>query len=181
MRWPGRIEPGSTSAVPVSGVDLLPTICALTGVPPPGDRKLDGVNIAPLFAGEKVARTKPLFWEYLWVPAGPHVALRDGAWKILATYDAPRPKGGQFGDEQTNTLKRARLTGFELYNVDADPAETRNLASTEPERLAALRAKLEEIQRDLRAERPYWPAFEDPRYEQQMIVWPDYVARPLAK
>jgi arylsulfatase A len=181
VRWPGHIAAGATSAVPVSGVDVLPTLCELAGVAPPADRKLDGVSVAPLFAGKKAERSKPHFWEYLWVPAGPHVALRDGAWKILATYDAPRAKGGQFGDEQMNTLKSGRLTGFELYNVDADPAEKSNLASAEPERLATLRAKLEEIHRDIRAERPYWPAFQDPGYEQRTIVWPDYVARPLAK
>ena len=37
-------------------------------------RKLDGVSVAPLFTGKKVERQKPLFWEYLWVPAGPHFA-----------------------------------------------------------------------------------------------------------
>lgn len=181
VRWPGRIAPGSTSAVPVSGVDVLPTLCGLAGIAPAADRALDGVSIAPLFAGKKVERTKPLFWEYLWVPAGPHVALRDGAWKILAQFDAPRVKGGSYGDAQMAVLKTGSLVGFELYNIEADPAETRDLASAEPARLAALRAKLEDFHRSVRAERPYWPAFQDPGYEQRTIVWPDYVAKPLAR
>jgi arylsulfatase A len=181
VRWPGHIAPGSTSDVAVSGVDVLPTLCELAGIAPPVERKLDGVSVAPLFAGKKVERTKPLFWEYLWVPAGPHFALRDGAWKILGTYDAPRSRGGQFTAEQMNVLEHGRLVNFELYNVETDPTEAHNLASAEPERLAALRVKLENVLRDLRAERPYWPAFQDPRYEQETIVWPEYVARPLPK
>ena len=75
-------------------------------------------------------------------------------------------------------LKTAGLVDFELYNVEADPAEARNLASAESARLAGMRAKLAEFHRTVRTGRPAWPPFQDPGYEQRTIVWPDYVAKP---
>jgi arylsulfatase A len=166
--------------VPVSGVDVLPTLCEVAGVAVPSDRVLDGISVATLFAGKKPERTKALFWEYLWAPAGPQVALRDGAWKILARFDAPRPRGGEFSEAALRALKSASLIDFELYNLESDSAERSNLASAEPARLAELRSKLEEFHRSVRNERPEWPPFQDPGYEQRTIKWPDYMAKPLA-
>ena len=36
VRWPGHARPGTVSAEPVCGVDLMPTFCAVAGVAPPG-------------------------------------------------------------------------------------------------------------------------------------------------
>src|SRR6185436_501765 len=47
VRWPGKTKPASVSDEPVCGVDYLPTICAVTGVQPPQDRKLDGASFLP--------------------------------------------------------------------------------------------------------------------------------------
>lgn len=179
VRWPGRIKPGTTSAVPVSGVDVLPTLCEIAGVALPAGRELDGTSVTAAFAGGTVARPKPLFWEYYWAPTGPQVALRDGPWKILAHFDAPRARAAEFTEAQFAVLRSAPLKGFELYNLDTDPAEARDLAGSEPARLAELRRKLEDFERSVRAERPTWPEFKDPGYEARTIVWPTYVARPL--
>ena len=54
VRWPGQIEPGQVSDQPVCGVDLLPTLCELTGVPVPSDRVIDGASVLPLFDGEPI-------------------------------------------------------------------------------------------------------------------------------
>src|SRR6056297_1683667 len=43
VRWPGVIEPGSISEVPVTGVDLFPTLCSITAAELPSDQPLDGV------------------------------------------------------------------------------------------------------------------------------------------
>lgn len=179
VRWPGRIVPGSSSATPVSGVDVLPTLCEIAGVPAPADRTLDGTSVAALFAGRTVTRAKPLFWEYLWAPNGPQVALRDGPWKILAHFDSPRPKGAEFTEAQFAILREAKLTGFELYNLEADPSEKRDLATQEPARLETMRGKLANFHAGVRADRPVWPAFQDPGYEAKTIVWPNYTAKPL--
>ena len=76
IRWPGRVKPGSESAEPVCNVDVLPTFCALAGVPLP-DRKLDGADIAPIFEGQPIRRPHPLYWQYDFAISKPWaVALR---------------------------------------------------------------------------------------------------------
>lgn len=178
VRWPGRIKPGSVSGVPVSGVDVLPTLCELAGAPLP-DRPLDGVSVAPLFSGRAPQRTKPLYWQYLWVQNGPQVALRDGPWKVLARIEAPRPRGGNLTADVISAIRQAPLAGFELYQIEDDPAEKNELGAREPERLARMKAALESFHAGVAADAPEWPEFIDPRYEQRVIQWPDYKARPL--
>jgi arylsulfatase A len=179
VRWPARIKAGTTSATPVSGVDVLPTLCEIAGIAAPSDRKLDGASVAPVFSGSAVRRNKPLYWQYAWAHAGPQTALRDGPWKVLARLDGPRPKGGEFNEAQMQLLKTAALTDFELYHLDRDPAEKQDLSRTEPAKLAELKSALVAMQQDVRSDGPVWPTFKDPGYEQRVIVWPKYVAKPL--
>eukprot|EP00911_Craspedida_sp_UC1_P001765 UC1_evm1s1347 len=47
-RWPGHIQPGRVSDALVSTMDIFPTMMALAGVPPPTDRIIDGVDLAPV-------------------------------------------------------------------------------------------------------------------------------------
>lgn len=178
VRWPARIKPGSTSGVPVSGVDVLPTLCELAGAALP-ERPLDGVSVTAVFSGGVPSRVRPLYWQYLWVQNGPQVALRDGPWKVLARIEAPRPRGGNLTADVVKAIRQAPLAGFELYHVEDDPAEKHELGAREPARLAQLKAALEAYHAGVAADAPDWPEFVDPRYEQQVIQWPDYKARPL--
>ena len=52
MKWTGEIEP-MVYEYPISSLDILPTIAALTHAPLLADRPLDGVNIIPYLKGEK--------------------------------------------------------------------------------------------------------------------------------
>ena len=54
IRWPGRTKPASASDEPVCGVDFLPTICAVTSVQPPADRRLDGTSVLPILEGQPI-------------------------------------------------------------------------------------------------------------------------------
>src|SRR5690606_10779684 len=40
IRWPRRVKPGTVSDEPACGVDMLPTLCEITGVPIPNDRAI---------------------------------------------------------------------------------------------------------------------------------------------
>jgi arylsulfatase A len=182
IRWPGRITPDSTSAQPVSGVDLLPTLCEIVGLAPPADRTLDGASVLPVLGGARLTRTKPLYWQFLWAPSRPQVALRDGDWKLVAALAAGRPRRGIRLDAETlQYIKQPGLSGFELYNLKDDPAEMTDLAAAQPLKLEALKGSMQKIHDSVRAEAPLWPDFNDPRYEQLRIEWPDYVAKPLPR
>jgi arylsulfatase A len=130
VRWPGRIQPGSESDLPVIGSDFFPTVLAAAGLEPPAGVKLDGVNLLPALAGEAVERPVPMYWRW-----GGFVALREGPWKIVADEPLEKP---------------------ELYNLASDRAETTSLAEREPERLAAMLARLRALTAEIEAEGPDW-------------------------
>lgn len=137
VRWPGHISPAQTSNQPVVSYDLLPTFCTLAGIDSPTDRPLDGANLAPLFAGHQVSRSKPLYWQYDRAIGGENrIALRDGDWKLLAN---------------------AALSKFELYNLRQDLSEQQDLAASEPARIVELSAKLKALHAEIKSEGPTWP------------------------
>ncbi len=64
IEWPARISQPRTTTVRAHTSDLLPTLCALVGQPPP-NRPLDGINILPLLDGTLIERPGPIhFWAY---------------------------------------------------------------------------------------------------------------------
>ena len=78
IRWPGHTEPGQTSDIPVSGVDLLPTLCEITGADLPARRTIDGTSFVPVFEGEPIERRSPLYWQFNRASGEPKVAMRIG-------------------------------------------------------------------------------------------------------
>lgn len=175
IRWPGHTQPETTSSVPVSGVDVLPTLCELAGVAPPTDRVLDGTSILPLLSGEPLQRMRPLYWQFNRAKSEAKVAIRDGDWKLVAGLTPPAPNaGGEIAETEMQQIKTAELTGFELYNLRNDIAESRNLADEQPQRLQAMKQQMQSIYTEVRAEAPHWPAWEWPRYEAGRIEWPEY-------
>ncbi|NCY01723.1 MAG: N-acetylgalactosamine-6-sulfatase [Planctomycetia bacterium] len=130
LRWPGRVEPGSTSDQPVVGSDFFVTMLAAAGVAPPAGVKLDGANLLPLLAGGTVDRGVPLYWRF-----GGRVAFREGDWKIVVDESLERP---------------------ELYDLATDRSERHDVAAREPERLAAMMARLRAHTSEIEAEGPGW-------------------------
>ncbi|MBT5019505.1 MAG: sulfatase, partial [Planctomicrobium sp.] len=158
IRWSGKIAPKQISNQPVSGVDLLPTICELADVSLPTQKTLDGTSIVPLIDGKKVKRDKPLFWHYFGGTGNRQVALRDGDWKVVARWNGPAnmPVGGSLKAGVVPALKESKLTHFELYNIAEDVAETTDLATAMPEKFKALSEEAQAMYREVITEGPYW-------------------------
>lgn len=128
VRFPGRINPGSESAIPVHGYDLLPTICAILGIAPKLPNPIDGIDFSPVFSGQAIERVKPLFWIFETRPndnpEGYAIALRDDHWKLI-----------------TDLAFEKTL----LYNLKDDPYEVRELSANQPEKLQILLAQAKEM------------------------------------
>lgn len=175
VQWPGVVAPGMESDVPVSGVDMLPTLCNVAGVAPPQDRTLDGTSLLPLLRGRPLRRTQPLYWQFHRSRGPVKVALRDGRWKLCARLTGPEiSRGADIEPQEMAAMKAAELTDFELYDLATDIGETRDLAADRPEKLAELKQAMQSIFHDVQAEGPDWPQWTWPRYESQRIQWPDW-------
>jgi arylsulfatase A len=176
VRWPGKIGAGQVSDEPVCGVDFLPTVCELTGIQPPRDRTIDGTSIVPLFSGQMIRRSEPLYWHFNRADGEYQVAVRGGDWKLLARLDKlPPRRGNDLTDEDEQAFKTAEPVSFALYNLRTDIGETQDLAAAEPEKLAELKALLVKTYHAVRGESPVWPAWKFDGREGKRIEWPDYV------
>jgi len=181
VRWPGHTKPGSVTEEPVCNVDVLPTICAITGIPAPQDRKLDGASFLPVLAGGAVKRTTPLYWHFNAASGAPKVAVRVGDWKILATLDRnPVVRSNDITEESERDFKQAKLATFELYHLRDDIGEKTDLSAKEPAKFAEMKSLLEGKYLEVRSEAPPWPAWKFAGTEGRKVVWPDYVKKPKA-
>jgi arylsulfatase A-like enzyme len=133
VRWPGRVPAGRVDRTSVlSGVDILPTILAASGVHGPAGYQPDGLNVLSAFEGKSFRRGTPLFWEW----RGPHAQAAD--WPTHAVRD------GDYVLIQDESTART-----ELYNVIEDRAQEHDIASSNPDRVAAMRASLDQWRKTL--------------------------------
>ena len=134
-RWKGVITPGQRSDVPISTIDVLPTVAELAGVPLPGDRPIDGKSLVPLLIRKGEFPERALFWHFPHYRGEvvPYSVVRFGSWKLIRFYEDDR---------------------WELYNLEADLGETTDLSLTQPEKLRELKQIMEEFLRETGARLP---------------------------
>ncbi|MCA9192373.1 MAG: sulfatase-like hydrolase/transferase [Planctomycetales bacterium] len=132
LNWPAKINADQTSDQVVSSLDLLPTFCELAQAEVPTSLELDGVSITPMLNGQEVQRHKPLLWCYYNALNEQRVAMRYGPWKMLAKLDAGGlPAAQNVFSGNSSSILNATLSEFELYNVDQDVGESRNIVNEE--------------------------------------------------
>jgi uncharacterized sulfatase len=106
IRWPRRIPAGQEIMMPVSLMDLLPTLAAACGQDLPAGRVYDGMDLMPFLGGEgredSYEPERTFFWRQ-----GHYSAIRSGRWKLQCS-------------------KRPERTW--LFDLESDPSERVNLA-----------------------------------------------------
>jgi arylsulfatase A-like enzyme len=130
VRWPGHIPPGSTCATPICHTDLLATMAALDNRPLPDDAGEDSFNILPLFHGDAVE--SPQREAIVHHSGDGAFAIRQGKWKVIFHLGS-----GGFSQPKTEQPIPGGPTG-QLYDLETDPGETRNLWLEFPEIVARL-------------------------------------------
>jgi arylsulfatase A-like enzyme len=141
VSWTGQLPAGKVYDQPVSALDVLPTAASVAGTKAP--EGIEGVNLLPHLKGEKAdAPHESLAWRF-----GPQKAIRRGKWKLV-----------DFRDFEAKTQ-----SGWQLFDLDADISESKNLATEHPE----LVAELSKAWDDWNAKNiaPLWPGTpnEDPK------------------
>ena len=154
IRWPGHTKPGSVCGEPISFVDILPTLCKITGANVPADRAIDGANILPVFEGKSIQRNTPLFWYFY--RTRPQAAMRQGDWMILGQLNGQPGGSHKMVADDMEFIKNTKLIKFELYNLREDISQQNDLAKVKPQRLKAMKQKLIKLHEEVIAEGPVW-------------------------
>lgn len=146
LRWPGKIPAGVVCGEPGMEIDLLPTIARLTGGKLP-DHKIDGLDIWPLFAGEAGAKN-PHEAYYFYYGQNELQAVRSGNWKLFFPHTSRTLDGPPGRDGKPGRYKPLPV-GAELYDLEKDPDETKNLAAEKPDVVARLSELAEKARADM--------------------------------
>jgi arylsulfatase A-like enzyme len=116
--WPGQIEPQVVAGI-LHAVDLYPTFAALAGASTDNCKPLDGVNVwTTLSRGAASPRT-----EIIYNIEPFRAAIRQGNWKLIWRTTLP--------------------SSVQLYDLSNDPSENNNLAAAFPDKVEALKKRLE--------------------------------------
>ena len=138
VRWPaGGLAGGATVAAPIAYVDMMPTLARLAGVTEPLPAALDGGDVLDVLRGGAGDPERELFSfvgpNLVTGPEGPDsTALMRGRWKLVRT--------------GPNLLVRPDAPGvLELFDLESDPGEARDLAAIHPDVVAQLLARTREL------------------------------------
>jgi len=172
IEWPARIKQPRISTVQCGTVDIYPTLLDIVGVTIEQQPLLDGISLLPLIEGRMERREKPLgFWVY---PIG-GIGTRSTAIleQMLAEEKGeqpaskPEPDPGKITqrfsedelpgnsawiDGQFKLHRRAGKTGaarFELYDLERDREEKKDIAGQMPGQVESMKAKLLEWQKSV--------------------------------
>lgn len=142
IRGPGITSGGSSQVTTVS-MDWFPTVMELAGLTIPGTAQVDGKSLTPLLGGKSTSIDRDVFWHFPCYigGGGPCSAIRSGDWKLIEFFETK---------------------SSELYHLAADPGESKDLTTSDPQRTAELLAQLHAWQTATKALCPHQP---NPAYD----------------
>lgn len=144
-RWPGKILAGHECSEVAATIDILPTLAQLAGAPLP-EHTIDGKNIWPLLSGQADAKSPH---EYYAMYYGRELqAVRSGKWKLHFPHGYRTLKGEPGNDGLPGPYAQKRA-GLELYDLENDIGESKDLASKFPEVTARLQKYGDRIRAEL--------------------------------
>ena len=141
--WPGRIPAGQRIRQPMHMVDWYPTLIKQAGGSLEQKLPVDGLDIWPMLTKQAASPHDAILSVSTQGPS--RAAVRMGDWKLIVDGGAAdiAPPGKKKGKKAAG-----KYEAVALYDLSADPAEAKNLAEAQPERVKAMRARLAELLKD---------------------------------
>ena len=141
VRWPGKVAAGSSLGTPTAHVDLFPTLLELSGAAKPR-QVLDGESLLPLLLGKSSTLKRDAIFQHF--PG--YLGSGTGLWRTTPVSLI------QMGDwKLMEYLEDGHL---ELYNLKDDLGETKNLATTNPDKAKELLERLNAWRKETNAPMP---------------------------
>jgi len=139
-RWRGRIPAGSVCDDVAVTMDLFTTIINIAGGTIPQDRHIDGKDIMPLLDGTGAVLHEELFFFQQELLG----SARFGKWKIHV---------GEVRRRGQRSSRRVSPENPELYDLENDPAENKNVAEQHPELVKKFANRIKEFLKEIEAEK----------------------------
>ena len=136
IKWPGKIEAGSTSNQVICLTDLLATAADITGAPVDPSTGVDSYSMLPTLLGESEG---PIREATVHHSINGSFAIRQGEWKLIFC-----PGSGGWSDPKPGSPESKTLPQLQLYNFQEDEGETVNLVEKHPEIVDELASLLEQ-------------------------------------
>jgi arylsulfatase A-like enzyme len=129
MRWPAKIEPGTSVESVISVMDVFPTLASAAGIERGNERELDGRDMWPAIAeGKRIPLGRYLFFASETPIKGAFsLTAFDDEWKLV--------------QEVSQGLLSAEVTNY-LFRIVGDPYEYDNLATSHPDVVASMAAAI---------------------------------------
>jgi arylsulfatase A len=137
IRWPGHVPAGRVAHQPIALHDLFATLAEILGVELPDDAAEDSISKLAEWVGEPRTQPRP---PIVHQSSRGRLAIRDGAWKLIFG-----PGSGGVSQPTDARAERAGLPPVQLYDLDADHAETRNLHADYDDVVDRLTAAMQDI------------------------------------
>ncbi|MPR33489.1 sulfatase-like hydrolase/transferase [Cytophagaceae bacterium SJW1-29] len=135
VRYPTRFVGNKDIDTPAAHIDVLPTLAELCKVPLPKDCKIDGHSLLPLIEGKSVPwanRSLFFYWSRRYPELYNNVALQKAPYKLVG-----------------HTDYNAEITRFELFDLEKDPYEQKNLVNEKTAVARQLKIELDGLFQEL--------------------------------
>ncbi len=130
--------------------DIFATLAEVIDYDLPHDAAEDSISILPVLRGESESPS-PRSWLLQRTMSGRHLSIRNGAWKYL---DHRGSGGNNYRQERLRPYRlpeSAPDAPAQLYNLEDDPGETKNLYFEHPEIVKRMKAKLDSFRENGRS------------------------------
>lgn len=139
-RWPAGLDGGREVHAMMGYVDVYPTLKRIAGVTSPDANPLDGRDMLDVIRGTAPPPQRDWF-SYIAQGSPDRAAVTDGTWKLVAV-------GGSVLEVKPQSLMEGPgKPRIELFRLDQDPGERKNLLAAHPEIAARLLERLQEFRR----------------------------------
>ncbi len=143
MKYPRRLAGGKTIETPIMAIDILPTIAEMTGAKLP-DEIIDGKSALGVITGKTDESPNEAYFFYYRV--NELFGVRLGKWKLYFPHRYRTMDGQEPGkDGQPGEYRMVDLEEIELYDLEDDVSETKNVARENPEIVDKIRLLANDI------------------------------------
>jgi len=148
MSLPGVIPKGKVSNEFINSLDIVPTICEITGTDLPS-KKSDGINVLPVLKGKKMRKILDNRY-FFYFAENKLKAIRKDKWKYIipTNYTVVTNPGRDGKNGQTASNKQEEA----LYNLEKDISESKNVIKDNPEIANELKTALEAFEQNIKKE-----------------------------